>query len=226
MLRPLLLGLPFALLGVLQIAPYLVSRAQTAAGVAATERAHQLDEQTLGQLPPGWQILSTDRVNREENHSEGHYSTTFDLKHDRMPSDVRLSFDYPFVTGWHHLTGCYTFAGWQCTREEIINVNEAADWPYVSVRLRSIDGDNATLFFSLFDAEGVGIAPPKGELALKLWERLGKTNVMAQLPSYFQVQVFSPGEHTPEQEAQLLELFLESRETIRAATAGIGKPAT
>ncbi|TWU25792.1 exosortase U [Bythopirellula polymerisocia] len=216
----LLIGIPFALLGALQIAPYLVSRQQSAVGIAAIERAHEIDEKTLGELPLGWQVTATERINREENHSEGHYSTTFDLRQSGSPTQVRLSFDYPFMHGWHHLTGCYTMAGWECSNERVVTNEVRSDWPYVRTILRDKEGREAMLFFCIFDAQGTPLAPPSGDLRFALWQRIMKTEVTSSLPTYFQVQLFTAAVGgNSDTETELLQLFQETREKIRTFVA-------
>jgi hypothetical protein len=222
--RAFTVGLPFAFLGTLQIAPYLLVQEQTIAGAKATAKAHELRTEMLGELPPAWQISSTKQTTRNESHSEGHFSTTFEIAHSNGAWKARLSLDYPFVTGWHHLTGCYTVAGWQCVSEEVVEVGSYSDWPFVKAKLRNVEGDEATLFFSLFNESATGLKPPAGELALAIWQRFEKTKSIDSLPTYFQVQLFTPGAHDAKSDKELLELFLLSREQVRRfVTSGPGR---
>jgi len=209
-------SVPFVLLGVLQASPFLIAQQQARDGIAATESAHRVGKGDLVKLAEGWRVRDVSRVNRSQNASEGHYSTTFTIVRDKSEVSCKLSLDYPFIFGWHYLTSCYTLSGWICQSEVVIVPHNDSNWGYTKVFYRNSSGADAILFYSLFDAEGNGVAPPDGTLARQLWQRMGKTKVLSTRPTYFQVQLFTPiSSRSAVDEESLEQLFLKCREDLR-----------
>ncbi len=216
-LKPLALSLPFLALGLLQLVPYLVAREHSAMGQEAIQRADRIAANQLDNLSNGWKTIGFEAVERSEDAPEGRHSRVFELYCDATAAESRVSLDYPFIMRWHNLTGCYEFTGWECIGQKVISADDH-QWPYLIVHLRDNQSRRATLFYSLFDPDGVGIQPPEMDALRNIWHRLQKkTNSFGLLPTYFQVQLFSLGMSNEE---ELLKTFLECRERIRGAVSG------
>lgn len=219
-IRATLIGLPFALLGVLQTAQTLAVLKQSEKGTAATRIAGSLESAGLLRLPNGWKIISVERVERARNDPNGQFSVVYRIQHTPTSTIVQVSLDYPFMLGWHHLTECYIASGWSCASEKIATQTGNTKWPYVMSTLTNVENEQATLHFCLFDEDGNEIIPPQHRLATHWWRRLFKNDFIdsfnASATTYFQVQLFAAKNREKQvDEETLLQLFETIRETMR-----------
>ena len=118
-----------------------------------------------------WRRLEYRTEERGADSDFGHHSKVWTYSAGSLPAVV--SFDYPF-SNWHELTGCYEKTGWFVVEREL---HQGADgWCYVKVHMVKPTGEHGSLWFSLFDEAGDGMAPP-GDMPA--WKRVVERSDMA-----------------------------------------------
>ncbi|MDA1015973.1 MAG: exosortase U [Planctomycetota bacterium] len=121
----------------------------------------QLDAETLPDNANNWKRLKYKVEHRDWDNTLGKCSQIWNYASEKGQAHVAL--DYPFV-GDHDLSICYSNHGWQVAREtRYATTPDGADNPYVEVQLKNATGDNAVLFYSLFDEQGHAMTPPTGQ---------------------------------------------------------------
>lgn len=137
-----------------------------------------------------------------------------------------VSFDQAGFMHWHDLTVCYQGHDWTLASKSVQSDTDALEsWPVVVAHLKKPDGASAMLVFSLFFDNGDPVDPRGYEVAssaeqgLKqmLGARFNRNRRTSKVSSIRQCQVFVPysGRLTPEIEASIVSLHVQSRNAFR-----------
>ncbi len=149
--RLLLICVPFAVLGILQIAVLATAYAPE---IRAERMEAAFQKTWLPERVGQWEQKDYQAVQRDLSSDEGQFSRTWVFQSTEQMASV--SADFPFL-GWHELTRCYQSRGWT----EVSRVVRADDetGPYVAVQLSKSNGEAGYLLFSLFDAAARPVPP-------------------------------------------------------------------
>ena len=214
--RMLMVAVPFVLLGLAQI-PLVVMGFRPETHTAAVELAKSTEEGFLPETIGPWKRDGFEVITRGARDLYGRYSNSYTYKHSETGKAITVSFDYPYMGGWHDLCYCYKGFGWtihqRLVKDETSKVAQS-EWKYVEADIENPEGKRAYLVFSAFDAAGAP-GSPVGEWALSpAFFRLRRRMLQNIAPQLFQVQVFALSSEPPGEELkeELDQLFFECRE--------------
>lgn len=218
-------------MAVLQVIGLVSIHGQVEADARLTARTESvvqaLGESSLPASVDGWQRIRFENVEREVGTNFGMFSKTW--AYARGGHKATLSFDYPF-TNWHDLTQCYLNTGWQLQTKEFVEASEASGgWPFVEMTFQRPTGERAYVAYSMFHADGRGLAPPElGDTIQKLQAKVGQTPALAMFRDdthsaglnhrrTYQVQLIQVSPQVIDATAQQdnRKLFLNLREHVR-----------
>jgi hypothetical protein len=97
---------------------------------------------------------------RDPRSIHGMYSRTYTLQSPEGTKFV-VSFDFPFVGGWHELSECYLAAGWEPLERRIESKDDLLakrPWQCVEAEFKR-GGDRGAVLFSEFDQHGQPYEP-------------------------------------------------------------------
>jgi len=197
------LWLPVALMAPLALVSaglFALALRATAERYPTVQRAVAVTSESLPEMIGDLERQGFEATLRPANDMNGKYSRTFKYSAPDGTEYV-VSFDFPFIGGWHELTECYLASGWEKVRREIRTAPEGAGgWKYVVADFEKPNGGHSTVFFTEFDQFGDPLTPVDG------WDRpldpfLIKRNLYLETRKTLQVQVFVSGA-APASEAQ------------------------
>jgi hypothetical protein len=216
----------FAALGVIQILTFAGAGTLMRAVVEKKERlTTAFDKTTLPESQNGWQQISFQHEERDVTSELGQHSMVW--RYQRPLAEATVCCDFHFV-GWHPLADSYQAQGWETLSRDVVILSEQ-EAPFVRVGMEQADGTRATLLYSLFDDAGRPLEPPGMAIfTASSWYRAVNDRISRRLTDFglelstYQVQLLVVGEvdGTDEEEANLEEMFLQSRELIRERIQG------
>jgi exosortase len=186
--RPVLIFLPLALV---QATLFGYALKTAPANIPAVQRAIALDANSMPSTLLGLERVDFKAEQRDPDNIHGMYSRTYTYRSPEGAQFV-VSFDFPFVGGWHELTMCYTAGGWEPIERRITtkpgDQSERA-WRCVEADFSRAGGDRGAVLFSEFDQYGTPFNPQEG------WMRADEAfwkvrNYYLEDRRAFQVQVF------------------------------------
>jgi exosortase len=224
------LTVSFGLLACVQMA---IALRRTGASDGQTPDARQLAEASEDTLPPSWNYWrreAFDTVTRERGHPEGRISRIWRFRKGGRQAAVSINGSF---RGWHPLSLCLELQGWRIEEREnhsYESIGENLPGGFTELRGAISDGRRAIALFAHFDEQNQPVGPPAARswFNIRFWlGRLGEL-VKGRIPAVnqagetqgrltYQVQVFSESYDfiTPEEAAELRELFHFARRTIR-----------
>lgn len=160
-----------------------------------------------------WRVEFAERVERDADDLFGRFSHAYVATNPNLGLSATLSFDFPYVSGWHDLDYCYTSAGW--LRRERLPCAAPRKWNMMTARYERGD-EHSYLVYSEFDSAGAPISPPTGKLRELFWRNHRQTE-----PTFkrllFQVQVWAMTDVVvnDSMRSSMQELLIVSRELFR-----------
>ena len=185
----------------------------------------KLNAETLPDDFNDWRRMHYEVEHRDWDNTLGMCSQIW--KYSSGTGQAHVALDYPFV-GDHDLSICYSNQGWNVAKEtRHATTPNGAENPYVEVQLKNAAGDNAVLFYALFDEQGRATTPVGGRFWRDLIHRIERSPLMAiahdqgvrsrshRVRSY-QFQVFLPTNHplSDENRFKVRDQFLSYRDAI------------
>ena len=170
----------------------------------------------------GWKLVSYKHEDRDRGADLGQRSDSWNYR-TNFGSAI-LSFDQAFP-GWHELTVCYQYTGYELLKRNVLQDPESLDWPIVSAELKNANGQYGFLVYGLFDRSGRPLqAPGQWNGWTGLQERIKNRLSPAVRGSLFglaayQVQVFIPSTDllSNAEKDQAISNFSRLREMMRSA---------
>lgn len=195
----------------------------------------ELAEQDLPTEIGRWQCVAYERLDRPLASELGQRSDNWQFQSESYIGVASL--DQPFP-GWHELTVCYTNQGWIVDDQRVTHYEQRDDlgepWAYVEVGLTNTLGERGYLLFSFFDVLGRPIEAPDTSSGLSLlFQRIkNRLNVRIRERLFnaeaYQAQVFvhSSQPLTEEDKQEVIDNYLEVRETLRSKFEQMNREAT
>jgi hypothetical protein len=185
----------------------------------SVERALTLDHEDLQFSMEGIHQTDFQTQERDEFSDFGRYSSIYEFK-DQAGTVYLVSCDFPFATGWHDLTICYTGVGWSLSKYPNVTAatgSNEASWKYAEADFTRPDGNVALVVYSVFDETGRGLNPPSHSIFDDIWRSLEKQYRHSRTEKQFQIQVFTTAEGniTDAQRATARKLLFLAREQFR-----------
>ena len=151
----------------------------------------------------------------------GQYSNAWQFERGQQTNSI--SCDHSF-RGWHNLESCYQSRGWKVENKEVVEPDApsnsgTASWPAVAVTLSKPTGEYSFFVYSLFDAGGRPVVPPRASASASLIDRVWRKsplNAGVQDALTYQTQVFAEtaGPVTNEYKAELIQQHQETRSLL------------
>lgn len=208
--RPVLL---FAPLAIASGGLFVYAVSVLAERMPTVQRAIAVTTESLPDTLGGLTKKNFESTQRAANDKNGKYSRTFTYV---APDETEyvVSFDFPFIGGWHELTECYLAGGWEKVNREVRPAPDGAgDWKYVEADFAKPTTGYGTVMYTEFDQFGDPLTPVDG------WDRpmesfLVKRNLYLETRKTLQVQVFIAGAApaTEEQRSVARDLLRQVRE--------------
>jgi hypothetical protein len=104
-----------------------------------------------------------------------------------------LSCDFPFVGGWHELSGCYKGIGWQ-VHDRTVEVRQGdKDKPYdlALLTMTKPDGRSSLVAFCGCTSDGATLEAPALTLIESFWNAFARREAYADARQSYQVQVLT-----------------------------------
>ena len=186
-----------------------------------------LNEDDLPGKIEDWKRKSFKPAKAADQVPEEQFVWTHSWSFQKAALSAYVAFDQAGFVHWHDLTVCYQGLGWTINTKSVqSDTDTMKKWPVVVAHLKKPDESSAMLVFSLFfdngdpvDARGYEVAKSAEQgwkqLVGARFDRNRRTSTVASIR---QCQVFVPysGRLTPEIEASIVNLHLQSREAFRS----------
>ncbi|MEZ6124799.1 MAG: exosortase U [Planctomycetaceae bacterium] len=140
--------------------------------------------------------------------------------------DAIVAFDQADWINWHDLTLCYVTNGWKMNeRPTIVNDEEGDEWPFVRATFTGLNGQSATLVYSMLYSDGSPVDPREFDFhteSVTLTDRVTK-RLRASHGRFsgrsFQCQVFVPDNRLLDGDDQrAIDLHLMTRRLFQNRT--------
>lgn len=150
---------------------------------------------TGGAMPEeflGMKLVATDLEQRDKSSVFGANSVIYEYE-DKSGDIYLLSCDFPFVGGWHELSGCYKGIGWQ-VHDRTVEVRQGDnDKPYdlALLTMTKPDGRSSLVAFCGCTSDGAPLEAPALTLIESFWNAFARREAYADARQSYQVQVLT-----------------------------------
>ncbi len=148
------------------------------------------DDGTMPDSLAGLELQDIRYENRSASSRFGEYSVLFDYRTPEGKQYV-VSCDYPFNTGWHELSVCYSGIGWQVDERTVVQAEGAEPFSFAQLDLAKPDGRNALVSFTACYADGTPIEAPTNSLMDRLGRSLRRGQRAHELRQSVQMQILT-----------------------------------